>query len=355
MWGEETARREKRRLVVEERLQRVLSEGGLRVDYQPVVALDGGALVGAEALLRVRDHDDEVLNPAEFVEAAESAGLLARLGTQMLEATCEQLSRWDAQLRSRAPDHVCVNVSPRQLLDPGLATQVVAALEASALDPGRLWLEVTESTLLDQSDELGHRIAFLRDLGVQVGLDEFGAGYSTLNYLKRFPLDFVKIDRTPGQRPGPGPTRHRHRPGHHRAGPRAGPHRGRGGRRDAVPSSRTLAAAGLRPRPGLPVVAAGRPRRPGCGGLDRDLADASVRHRSARQPGLAGLSDPSGGQRPELLFGLADLGLDHAPGPDAAEPDEHGPEADDEESAGRQRHGADGDDQPERQQARYPG
>ena len=73
---------------------------------------------------------------------------------------------------------------------------MVAALEASALDPGRLWLEVTESTLLDHSDELGHRIAFLRDLGVQVGLDEFGAGYSTLNYLKRFPLDFVKIDRT---------------------------------------------------------------------------------------------------------------------------------------------------------------
>lgn len=73
---------------------------------------------------------------------------------------------------------------------------MVAALESSALDPGRLWLEVTESTLLDQSGELGHRIAFLRDLGVQVGLDEFGAGYSTLNYLKRFPLDFVKIDRT---------------------------------------------------------------------------------------------------------------------------------------------------------------
>jgi len=137
-----------------------------------------------------------VLNPSEFVEAAESAGLLARLGAQMLEAACEQLSRWDAQLRSRAPDHVSVNVSPRQLLDPGLATQVVSALEASALDPARLWLEVTESTLLERGGELGDRIGFLRDLGVRVGLDEFGAGYSTLNYLKRFPLDFVKIDRT---------------------------------------------------------------------------------------------------------------------------------------------------------------
>jgi EAL domain-containing protein (putative c-di-GMP-specific phosphodiesterase class I) len=174
----------------------VLSEGGLRVDYQPIVALDGTELVGAEALLRVRDREDELLNPAEFVEAAESSGLLAILGTQMLETTCEQLSRWDAQLRSRAPDHVCVNVSPRQLLDPGLATQVVAALEASAIEPARLWLEVTESALVTQNKQLGDRIAFLHDLGAKVGLDEFGAGHSTLTYLKRFPLDFVKIDRS---------------------------------------------------------------------------------------------------------------------------------------------------------------
>lgn len=103
VWGEETARRENRRRSVEQRLQRVLDEGGLRVDYQPVLALDGGALVGAEALLRVRDHDEEVLNPAEFVEAAESSGLLSRLGTQMLQATCEQLSRWTPSCAARLP------------------------------------------------------------------------------------------------------------------------------------------------------------------------------------------------------------------------------------------------------------
>jgi EAL domain-containing protein (putative c-di-GMP-specific phosphodiesterase class I) len=152
--------------------------------------------VGAEALLRVRDREDDLLNPAEFVEAAESSGLLASLGAQMLETTCEQLSRWDAQLRNQAPDHVSVNVSPRQLLDPGLATQVVAALEASAIEPSRLWLEVTERALVTHNELLGDRIAFLHDLGVKVGLDEFGAGHSALTYLKRYPLDFVKIDRS---------------------------------------------------------------------------------------------------------------------------------------------------------------
>jgi diguanylate cyclase (GGDEF)-like protein/PAS domain S-box-containing protein len=195
-WGEDTARRENRRRAVQQRLQRVLTEGGLRVDYQPIVTLDGGELVGAEALLRVRDREDEVLSPAEFVEAAESSGLLASLGSQMLETTCEQLSKWDAQLRSRAPEHVCVNVSPRQLLDPGFATRVVGALELSAIEPSRLWLEVTESALVAQSEQLGERIGFLHDLGLRIGLDEFGAGHSTLGYLKRFALDFVKIDRS---------------------------------------------------------------------------------------------------------------------------------------------------------------
>jgi EAL domain-containing protein (putative c-di-GMP-specific phosphodiesterase class I) len=136
------------------------------------------------------------LNPAELVEAAESSGLMNQLGSQVLQATCEQLSLWDAQLRSRAPDHISVNVSPRQLVDPGLATQVVAALGFSAIEPRRLWLEITESTLVGQHEVFVERISFLRDLGVRVGLDEFGAGYSTLNSLKRFPLDFVKIDRT---------------------------------------------------------------------------------------------------------------------------------------------------------------
>lgn len=196
MWGSDAAQREQRRRTVESQLRAVVEEGVLPVHYQPIVSLADGSVSGAEVLLRVRDGIGELLNPAEFVEAAESSGLISRLGGQILRVTCEQLSLWDAQLRNLAPDYVSVNISPRQLLDPGLATQVITALEASAIDPSRLRLELTESTVISQEQIIGDRISFLRDLGVRVGLDEFGAGFSTLNYLKRFLIDFVKIDRS---------------------------------------------------------------------------------------------------------------------------------------------------------------
>ena len=196
MWGTDAAQREERRRTVESHLRAVVEQGILPVHYQPIVSLTDGSVAGAEALLRVRDGIGELLNPAEFVEAAESSGLISRLGGQILRVTCEQLSLWDAQLRNLAPDYVSVNVSPRQLLDPGLATQVISALEASAIEPGRLRLELTESTVISHEQIIGDRISFLRDLGVRVGLDEFGAGFSTLNYLKRFLIDFVKIDRS---------------------------------------------------------------------------------------------------------------------------------------------------------------
>ncbi len=196
MWGVDAAQREERRRTVESQLRAVVEQGILPVHYQPIVSLADGSVSGAEALLRVRDGIGELLNPAEFVEAAESSGLISRLGGQILRVTCEQLSLWDAQLRNLAPDYVSVNVSPRQLLDPGLATQVISALEASAIEPSRLRLELTESTVISHEQIIGDRISFLRDLGVRVGLDEFGAGFSTLNYLKRFLIDFVKIDRS---------------------------------------------------------------------------------------------------------------------------------------------------------------
>ena len=196
LWGDDAARQESRRQAVEGRLRRALDEDGVRVHYQPIIDVATGATVGAEALLRVRDEEGSLLNPAEFVEAAESTGLISQVGGQMLDATCEQLSRWGAQLRDRAPEYVSVNVSPRQLADRGLTAQVMTALEANAIQPERLWLEVTESTLIGQHQVIGKRIAFLRDLGVKVGLDEFGAGYSTLTYLRRYHVDFVKIDRS---------------------------------------------------------------------------------------------------------------------------------------------------------------
>jgi diguanylate cyclase (GGDEF)-like protein/PAS domain S-box-containing protein len=190
------SRDDHRRQVVEDRLRRVLDDDDIRVHFQPIVNVKDGTIAGAEALLRMNDDAGALLNPAELIDAAESAGLIVRLGSQIIQVTCEQLSKWGASLRERSPEFISVNISPRQLVDPALAAQVMAALDASAIEPSRLWLEVTESTLIGQDQAIGTRIQFLRDLGVQVGLDEFGAGYSTLSYLRRFPLDFVKIDRS---------------------------------------------------------------------------------------------------------------------------------------------------------------
>ena len=144
----------------------------------------------------MRDADGALLTPGEFVGAAESAGLLSQLGAQVLSATCEQLVIWGGQMRADAPRHLAVNISPRQLNDASLPAQVMAALGEAAIEPDSLWLELTEGVLLAHQEIDQDRVRFLRELGVRVGLDGFGAGYSNLAYVRRFSLDFVKIDRT---------------------------------------------------------------------------------------------------------------------------------------------------------------
>jgi diguanylate cyclase (GGDEF)-like protein/PAS domain S-box-containing protein len=197
VWGNEMARRESRRRDVELQLRHALDHAGIQPHYQPIVDLTTGKVVGAEALLRVQDADGALLTPGEFVGAAESAGLLSQLGAQVLSATCEQLVIWGGQMRADAPRHLAVNISPRQLNDASLPAQVMAALGEAAIEPSSLWLELTEGVLLASHQEVDQeRLRFLRELGVRVGLDEFGAGYSNLAYVRRFPLDFVKIDRS---------------------------------------------------------------------------------------------------------------------------------------------------------------
>jgi diguanylate cyclase (GGDEF)-like protein/PAS domain S-box-containing protein len=185
-----------RRHTIDQQLRRALDENGLRVHYQPVVDIESDAVVSAEALLRVHDDEGVVLSPAEFVEAAESNGLISQLGLQVLHATCEQLAAWTAHPAPSLPAEVSVNVSPRQLADPELPNQVQQVLAATGVDPSHLSLEITESILIGAEPTVDAGISYLRSLGVRIGLDDFGAGQSSLGYLKRFPLDFVKIDRS---------------------------------------------------------------------------------------------------------------------------------------------------------------
>ncbi len=183
------------RRTIEQRLRQVLDAEQVVLHYQPIVDLQSGQAVGAEALLRVHDGDGILLSPAGFVDAAESSGLMSQLGSQILQVTARQLAAWDADLDD-APGEISINVSLRQLADSELAERVRAALDEAGLDPHRLCIELTESVFLGHQAIVDSSVAELRDLGVRIGIDEFGSGQSSLAYLKRFPLDFVKIDRS---------------------------------------------------------------------------------------------------------------------------------------------------------------
>lgn len=190
-----TAQAEHRR-IVERQLRARIDSDDLVLFYQPIVDLETRKVVSAEALLRLRDDDGDLMNPAELIGAAESSGLIAKLGTQVLRATGEQLAVWLSRSEPLGIDEISVNISPRQLADPDLPNQVQSALSASGIDPGRFCLEITENIFIGRQSTIDASVSYLRALGVKIGLDEFGSGQSSLSYLKRFPLDFVKIDRS---------------------------------------------------------------------------------------------------------------------------------------------------------------
>jgi diguanylate cyclase (GGDEF)-like protein len=181
-------------LQLEDELRLSLDAGQLRAYYQPIVALDGLAVVGHEALVRWAHPEHGLLPPARFLELAENSGLIRPLGWWMLEQACA-----DAVAGIARPDDglwVAVNASAGQLMRPGVAADVKRALIDSGLPPGRLHLEITESALISATDTLAGELAELSELGVRIALDDFGTGWSSLSLLRRFPVDVLKIDRS---------------------------------------------------------------------------------------------------------------------------------------------------------------
>ena len=167
------------------------AESGLWIAYQPIVDLASGAIVGAEALVRWQRVEQGALSPSEFVPMAEETGLIIPLGRWVLAEACRQAAAWPANgLR------VSVNLSGRQLDDADLLDDVASALDRSGLDPHQLTLEVTESTLMRDTERVAAVLSSLRALGVRVALDDFGTGYSSLSYLHRMPVDVLKIDKS---------------------------------------------------------------------------------------------------------------------------------------------------------------
>ena len=183
-----------RRLELESDLRAAIDAGSFRVLYQPIVSLDDGGIRGLEALVRWDRGGLALVSPLEFIPLAEETGLIVELGAWVLEEACRTVVAIERETGQSL--RLSVNLSARQLLEPNLEALVIAALGSAGLPASRLTLEITESVLLTDTMATVERLDAVRKLGVRVAIDDFGTGYSSLGYLRRLPLDAVKIDRT---------------------------------------------------------------------------------------------------------------------------------------------------------------
>jgi diguanylate cyclase (GGDEF)-like protein len=171
-------------------LRRAQEAGEFELLYQPMVDLRSGEITAFEALLRWRHPTQGMVPPAEFVPLAEEIGLIAPISEWVLHQACAAAAGWPAGIR------VAVNLSAVQFRSSGLLSAVTAALQASGLQPGRLELEITETVLLTDCEATLSCLRQLQSAGMRISMDDFGTGYSSLGYLRSFPFDRIKIDRS---------------------------------------------------------------------------------------------------------------------------------------------------------------
>lgn len=183
------------RVALENELRRAVTHQEFRVYYQPIIDISSGILVGFEALVRWEHPTRGILPPAAFLDVAEEAGLNDAIGWQVLEQVCRQLAEWRRSLPQATALSVSVNLSARQFMLPDLYLRLVQLLEQHRLPPSALKLELTESALMEYSRDAAAVLMRLREYGVQIAIDDFGVGYSSLSYLVQLPIDQIKIDR----------------------------------------------------------------------------------------------------------------------------------------------------------------
>ena len=187
--------RTRERLELENDLRRALEKEEFRVHYQPKFRLgQPDRIEGVEALIRWEHPQRGFMLPDEFIPIAEATGLIIPIGMRVMKEACHQAKEWQEHHPSEPPLSVCVNLSARQVRHPGLLQDVSAALRESGLEPGSLTLEITEGTLLKDTKLLETIFGELKALGVRLAIDDFGKEYSSLSYLKRLPVDVLKID-----------------------------------------------------------------------------------------------------------------------------------------------------------------
>jgi diguanylate cyclase (GGDEF)-like protein len=181
------------RLTLEQDLAGALDHGQLYLLYQPTFDLQSEQVIGVEALIRWRHPTRGVIGPTEFIPVAEETGLIVSIGRWVLAEACSQAADWHRRGHTIG---VSVNVSARQLDADGLLEDVRSALAQSELDPQALTLEITETTLMRDAEATARRLHALKELGLRIAIDDFGTGYSSLAYLRQFPADALKIDRS---------------------------------------------------------------------------------------------------------------------------------------------------------------
>jgi EAL domain-containing protein (putative c-di-GMP-specific phosphodiesterase class I) len=184
------------RLELESDLRRALERDEFRLHYQPKVSLESGEIVAMEALIRWEHPERGLVSPAQFVPVAEEIDLIIPIGRWVLKEACRQAHRWRKQFLDRPPLKVCVNLSAKQFRHYALVEEVEAALVETGLDPASLDLEITESVVMEDTSSTLATLQELKSLGANLAIDDFGTGYSSLTYLRRFPVDFLKVDRS---------------------------------------------------------------------------------------------------------------------------------------------------------------
>jgi EAL domain-containing protein (putative c-di-GMP-specific phosphodiesterase class I) len=196
LFEETMSARAMERLDLIDNLLRALAREELALHYQPKVSLATGRIVGFEALLRWEHPERGRLLPERFVSLAEETGLIVPIGRWVLREACHTAREWQQRHPCDPPLVVCVNLSAKQLRDPGLFRDVRQIIRESDLEPSSLDLEITESVAMEDASATAATLEELHALGVRVIIDDFGTGYSSLSRLERFPVDYIKIDRS---------------------------------------------------------------------------------------------------------------------------------------------------------------
>ncbi len=184
------------RLDLEAELRGALERAEFRVYYQPKVELATGKVQAVEALVRWEHPERGLVPPGDFIHIAEEVGLIVSIGRWVLEEACRQVRSWQCEYGCARCLRLDVNLSARQFSHLQLAMDIGEVLRASGLDAGDLELEITESAVMEDPEVALDTLSELKGLGVRLAVDDFGMAYSSLSYLKRFPVDTIKIDRS---------------------------------------------------------------------------------------------------------------------------------------------------------------